>query len=95
MAQSYKTGNSAVTADQPITDLLSAPLSPGWTIEGLADQLLAAIAAQPKAQDLVLDAESSALLPQERDSTSVSDQYPLHWLTLEQPDKLHEFPPGA
>jgi len=56
MAQSYETGNSAVTADKPITDLLSAPLSPGWNIEGLADQLLAAIAAQPKAQDLVLEA---------------------------------------
>src|SRR2546428_13719448 len=60
MAQSYETGNSPVTADQPITDLLSAPLGPGWTIEGLADQLLAAIAAQPKAQDQVLDAEAAA-----------------------------------
>jgi hypothetical protein len=60
MAQSYETGNSAVTADKPITDLLSAPLSPGWTIDGLADQLLAAIAAQPKAQDLILDAEAAA-----------------------------------
>jgi|GEM_PF-4054588 hypothetical protein len=60
MAQPYETGNSAVTTGKPITDLLSAPLSPGWTIEGLADQLLAAIAAQPKAQDLVLDAEAAA-----------------------------------
>jgi hypothetical protein len=48
-----------VTTDKSITDLLSAPLSPDWTIEGLAEQLLSAIAAQPEAQSLVLDAEAT------------------------------------
>ena len=38
-----------------ITDLLAAPLSPDWTIEGLAEQLLEVIAAQPE-RELVLDA---------------------------------------
>jgi hypothetical protein len=49
-----------VTADKPITDLLSAPLAPDWTIEALADQLLTAIAARCPEQvpDLVLDAEA-------------------------------------
>jgi hypothetical protein len=35
-----------VTAN-PVTDLLSAPLSPDWTIDGLAEQLLGIISAQP------------------------------------------------
>jgi len=46
-----------------ITDILAAPLSPDWTIEGLAEQLLGAIAfRQPPAgdqvQELVLDADA-------------------------------------
>jgi len=45
-----------------ITELLAAPLSPDWTIEGLAEHLLRAIAArQPQTVDevheLVLDAD--------------------------------------
>jgi hypothetical protein len=39
-----------VTAENPITDLLAAPLSPDWTIERLAEQLLCTIASQPKAE---------------------------------------------
>jgi hypothetical protein len=59
MAQSHETGNSTVTTDKPITDLLSSPLSSDWTIEGLAERLLTAIVAQPEAQSFVLDAEAT------------------------------------
>jgi hypothetical protein len=50
-----------VTAENPITDLLTAPLSPDWTIEGLAEQLLCTIASQPKedAKKLHLDAAAT------------------------------------
>jgi hypothetical protein len=50
-----------VTAENPLTDLLSAPLSPDWTIEGLAEQLLCTIASQPKeaGKKLVLDSASA------------------------------------
>jgi hypothetical protein len=50
-----------VTAENPLTDLLAAPLSPGWTIEGLAEQLLCTIASQPKdqAKNLLLDAAAA------------------------------------
>jgi hypothetical protein len=50
-----------VTAENPLTDLLAAPLSPGWTIEGLAEQLLGTIASQPKegAKDFLLDAATA------------------------------------
>lgn len=49
-----------MTADNLITDLLAAPLSPDWTVEGLAEQLLSAIATQLSAdsQEFVLDADS-------------------------------------
>lgn len=49
-----------MTADNPITDLLAAPLSPDWTVEGLAEQLLRAIATQPEeeSQEFVLDADA-------------------------------------
>lgn len=59
MAQSLETGNPIMTADNPITDLLAAPLSPDWTVEGLAEQLLSAIATQPSAEspEFVLDAD--------------------------------------
>jgi len=48
-----------VTAGNLITDVLASPLSPNWTIEGLAEQLLTAIAARrpEESQDLSLDAE--------------------------------------
>ena len=47
-----------MTAKNAISDLLAAPISPDWTIEGLAEQLLVNIAAQSdkQAQELVLDA---------------------------------------
>jgi hypothetical protein len=48
-----------VTAGNPITDLLAAPLRPDWTVEGLAEQVLGAIVAQrsEEAQELLLDAD--------------------------------------
>jgi hypothetical protein len=51
-----------VTADNPITALLAAPLGPDWTVEGLAEQVLGAIAAQPseEGQEFVLDADATA-----------------------------------
>ena len=49
MAQSQEVGNSTVTADK-LSDLLAAPLSPDWIIERLAEQLLCAIASQPKGE---------------------------------------------
>ena len=50
-----------MTADNPITDLLSAPLSPDWTVDRLAEQVLCAIAARgsEEAQEFVLDAEAT------------------------------------
>ena len=50
-----------MTAENPLADLLAAPLSPDWTIEGLAEQLLCTIASQPKeeAKDLRLDAAAT------------------------------------
>jgi len=61
MAQSQEAGNPTVTAENLLTDLLAAPLSPDWTIEGLAEQLLRTIASQPKeeAQNLLLDAAAT------------------------------------
>jgi hypothetical protein len=46
-----------VTDNNPITDVLGAPLGPDWTVEGLAEQVLAAVAAQrsEEAQEFVLD----------------------------------------
>ena len=50
-----------MNAENPLLDLLAAPLSPDWTIEGLAEQLLGTIASQPKegAKDLRLDAAAT------------------------------------
>ncbi len=61
MAQPREAGNPTVTAENFLTDLLAAPLGPGWTIEGLAEQLLCTIASQPKdqAKDLLLDAAAA------------------------------------
>ena len=60
MAQSHKTGDPIVNADNPIIDLLAGPLSADWTVERLAEQLLSAIAARcPQGvPDFVLDAEA-------------------------------------
>jgi hypothetical protein len=50
-----------VSAENPLADLLAAPLRPDWTIEGLAEQLLSAIASQPReeAEELRLDAAAA------------------------------------
>lgn len=58
MAQSREASHPPVTAENPIADLLAAPLSPDWTIEGLAEQLLGTIASQPAehAKEFRLDA---------------------------------------
>ncbi len=50
-----------MTAENPLTDLLAAPLGPDWAIEGLAEQRLGTIASQPTegAQDLRLDAATT------------------------------------
>jgi hypothetical protein len=61
MAQSHETGAPIVTANNPIIDLLAAPLSPDWTVERLAEQLLCAIAARgpEEVPEYVLDADSA------------------------------------
>jgi hypothetical protein len=61
MAPSHETGDPIVTANNPITDLLGVPLGPDWTVEGLAEQLLGAIAAQrsEEAREFVLDADAT------------------------------------
>ncbi len=61
MAQSHETGNPIVTLNNPISDFLRAPLDPAWTVEGLAEQVLSAIAAQrsDEAQAFILDADAS------------------------------------
>ncbi len=60
MAQSHEPGNPIVIAGNPLTDLLAAPLSPDWTVEGLAEQLLRAIVAQPTGdvREFVLDLDT-------------------------------------
>ena len=64
MAQSHQTGSPIVTATKSIVDLLIAPLSPDWTVEGLAEKVLGAVAisqleAGNKTQALVLDADAT------------------------------------
>jgi hypothetical protein len=51
-----------VTVDNLLTELLAAPLSPDWTVEALAEQLLGALAARrsEEAQEFVLDADATA-----------------------------------
>src|SRR4051794_18685472 len=61
MAQTHQAGNPTVTAENPIPDLLAAPLSPDWTIEGLAERLICAIAGQPEEEvkEFLLDAAAT------------------------------------
>ena len=61
MAPSHQTGNPIVTANNPLTDLLGAPLDPDWTVEGLAEQVLGAIAGQrsEEGQEFVLDLDAT------------------------------------
>ena len=58
MAHPHETGNPIVTVTNPIDELLEAPLSPDWTVEGLAEQVLSAIAAwrSEESREFVLDA---------------------------------------
>jgi hypothetical protein len=51
-----------MTADNPLTDLLSTPLRPDWTVEAMAEELLGVLAAQPSEglQEFVLDADTIA-----------------------------------
>lgn len=53
--------NPIVTTDTSICELLAVPLSPGWTSEGLAEQVLAAIAAQRSedTREFILDADAT------------------------------------
>jgi hypothetical protein len=50
-----------VTAENLITELLSAPLGPDWTVDRLAEEVLCAIAARGSedVQEFVLDAEAT------------------------------------
>ena len=61
MAQTHQAGNPTVTAEDPITGLLAAPLGPDWTIEALAEQLLRTIASRPEEDSttLLLDAAAA------------------------------------
>src|SRR4051794_20390361 len=61
MAYSHEAGNPTVTARNPIAELIAAPLGPGWTVEGLAEQLLGALSGcRPgEVQEFVLDVEAS------------------------------------
>ena len=43
MAQPPEKGNSIVTANNPIAELLAAPLDPDWTVDALAEKILSAI----------------------------------------------------
>ena len=42
-----------VTADNPIIELLAAPLSPDWTIKGVAEQLLSTIASKSSGEQVL------------------------------------------
>jgi hypothetical protein len=59
VVEAPETSDPIVTANNPIADLLGAPLGPEWTVEGLAEQLLSAIAALPsEGEEFALDADS-------------------------------------
>lgn len=45
-----------MTTTNPIAEILKAPLDSHWTIEGLAERVLDAIASQPEGRNIVLDA---------------------------------------
>ncbi len=49
-----------MTAENPIAELLAAPLGPDWTIEQLAEQLLDSVVAQPdeEVDGFILDVET-------------------------------------
>lgn len=49
-----------MTTNNPIAKLLGAPLSPNWTVEGLAEQVLSAMAVErlEEGEEFVLDADA-------------------------------------
>jgi hypothetical protein len=58
MAQAHETGNPIVT--NSLTNLLGAPLSPDWTVEGLAEQVLSAVQRSEEGEEFVLEADATA-----------------------------------
>jgi hypothetical protein len=63
MAQTHQMGDPTVIADNPLTELLAAPLTQDSTIEGLVEKLLSTIAARKtqdtsEVQEFVLDIDS-------------------------------------
>ena len=60
-AKPHQTGNPAVTADNPIAALLAAPVGPDWSVEGLAERVLSAIAthSSEEGHEFVLDANTT------------------------------------
>lgn len=51
-----------MTDNNPIADILAAPLGPDWTVEALVEQVLGFVAAQrsEESQEFVLDADAIA-----------------------------------
>ena len=61
------TGDPTVTADALIADLLADPLGPDWTVDGLAEGILDAVAAVPGAAGEVVVFDAAAVAdPQSR-----------------------------
>lgn len=60
MAQSHETGNPTVTNNNLIVKVLGAPLGPDWTVEGLAEQVLSAMAVErlDEGEELELNADA-------------------------------------
>jgi hypothetical protein len=60
VVESHETGDPIVTTNNSISALLRTPLGSDWTVEGLAEQVLDVIAAQPgeAAQEFVLDEQT-------------------------------------
>jgi hypothetical protein len=55
-------GDPTMTGSNPIMDILAAPLAPDWTIEGLAEQVLATVASGPAdgVEQFTINAEAAA-----------------------------------
>ena len=51
-----------MTADNPIANLLAAPLGPDWTVDQLAEKVLLVLAAQDaeESREFVLDADATS-----------------------------------
>ena len=57
MAKPHQTNNLTVTCNNLISELISAPPGPGWTLDSLAEEVLCAIAARgaEESQEFTLD----------------------------------------